>query len=449
MRLIVFSFWLLIVNATNVQDAFPILRESYVRELSSLFLAGWALIHSKDLRNSWYWLIGCALALYISVTVYRSMTYDLISQWKLLVRLLTCYAAAILIPVFFSKISDIRRLFLTCLGILTVLGMSGPIQEITGPIWWMNDPQSLANLMRGGHFRYASIFGDPNTVGIVGACLPLTILVFENRGMSGTLNHTALYCLIVTCSLVLVIVAMSFTGLTVLCLVAVCLFTLGNSITRTLVAVATLFGLLIGVALQIRSDKISTVLEFYLGGSHYEASSLIEAVSPHYIPHWNPVLIDLDYRLFAYLERNNTTALTLFGDSYDTVVPTLYFNPDGILAHNGYKEMYLAGGLLGLGLLLWFVGYGVRSAIRVLRESSNQSAENRGIMRAVACTYLVCSCIMIVYPIFHYPGVAALMWVAAGSLQAIHVNLDRKAKLGRVEILGGSAHGRTLAPLKA
>lgn len=423
MILFLFAFWILIVNVTNVQDAFSILKESYVRELSSLLLAGWAVIHKKDLRHKWYWVSGGCLAAYVVATVMRSDSYDLMTKWKLLVRLLTCYSAALFVPVFFTKLSEVKKVFVASLGILTLVSLSAPLQEITGPIWWMNDPESAAGQMRGGYFRYASLLGDPNVVGIIGACLPLAILVFEHRGMAGTATHVSLYCVTLLCSFMLVVVSMSFTGLMVLALSAACLLVFGNSVTRILVACGALVGGAAAVALEFKSEKISTVIDVYFGGAYYTASAALEAASPHYLPHWNPILIDLDYRLFGYLERNNTAATVFMGDSYDTVVPTLFFNPDGVLAHNGYKEFYLAGGLIGVGLLVWFVGYGFRHAIRVLRESASLSVNIRGFVRAVACTYVVCACVMIVFPVFHYPGIAALMWVSAGLLQVTQVQM--------------------------
>ena len=58
------------------------------------------------------------------------------------------------------------------------------------------------------------------------------------------------------------------------------------------------------------------------------------------------------WRLLEHLDINNTVGQVFFGSTYNVVTPAGYLNPNAIKSHNGYKEIYLAGGLTGLILYL-------------------------------------------------------------------------------------------------
>ncbi len=268
---------------------------------------------------------------------------------------------------------------------------------------------------RGGFARYLSIFGDPNVGAMCGALLPLVVVVLRDIRHWSRLAWLVVSGAVYIWAAAVVAYSVSQTALILLVSSLVASWWVDRDNRRWQ---ALQLGAIVAMSHFVFPDiieRISGILEnagasppsFYLSG-------------PGWLPQSSKLLRDLDFRLFAYLDLNDTPFKILFGSGYDMVVPSSYYNPLGILAHNGFKEIYLNGGLFGLGLYgLLFALTGAR-AVRIVRFVDLSPMFSRFI-QVVAITYFELLFVMFVFPVYHYTGIGVVFWGSVGLIHALNL----------------------------
>ncbi len=425
---LVFLFgWVVIQSTPFVQTIFPLYGTLRLREITAVALVLLAILQGRSRGDKKVWGLAYAVFLYVFITVARSDAYDLTTQLRLFTRLIIMFSFVPVIVAFIRTETDARQVFMFILLWCGLLALSGPLQEITGPIGWVNEDVDWALLHgRSGFARYLSVFGDPNVGAMCGGLLPLVTLTLSDGNRKPGLAWFVLTGIINVWAIALVAYSVSQAGL----------FLLASSLLSSWwidrehrwwqvlqIGVIVIMSLLV---IPDMGDRILGILEnagaeapnWYLSG-------------PGWLSQSTKLLRDLDFRLFAYLDMNDTISKILLGSGYNVVVPSSYYNPLGVLAHNGYKEIYLNGGLLGLALYgLLFVLTSIR-AIRIVRSASSLLASQRWMWAVVvACFQLLI--VMFTFPIYHYTGIGIIFWGCVGLIHAIYARFEMTSDASRV-----------------
>ena len=154
-------------------------------------------------------------------------------------------------------------------------------------------------------------------------------------------------------------------------------------------------------------NQAKDVFQLYTDKSQYT-----DLRTPGVLPHTSLIWINLDFRMFSYLGVNDTVAKVLFGSTYDVVTTGRNYNPNAILAHNSYKEMYLAGGLVHLSLFLILFGITARKSYYLIKHRRLLYDSLSGTTLCACLVYFVLLFIMFVFPLYHYPGIGQIFWIS-------------------------------------
>lgn len=410
----VFYGWILIVSLVNFQGIFPLYGTLHLREIASGALVLISLLNVRNARKySTLWMFAYAITVYTLFTVFRSDYYDFYTQLKLFARLIIFFLPVFAVPALVKSHSSARHLFLFATFVSSILALSAPLQELVGPI---PELYSVDNWEwdhgRAGFARYLSLFGDPNIGGMLGGLLPLTLLILEDKRKSTRARTFMLESLVWAVSIVLVSYALSFTGIVILGIATFIVLLTGEGFrVRRFLHLGMLS--LIALASPLSARLIGVIKSFLTPGEPV-VSPISTGLDLSYL------LADLSFRLFAYIDTNNTFGSIMFGSTYNVVVPNAHFNPLAILAHNGFKEIYLAGGLVGLSLYIALFVITALKAYHLLRSYRQLTDSIAGTALAAATTYLILVVVMWVFPVYHYNGIGIVFWISVGLVHAFY-----------------------------
>jgi len=419
LHIVLIVVWLLLINIPSLQVLFPFYKQLYLREILTVlvFIYGFSLGKKGAIRDPVYIAI---LLLIIIDTFLLSMfsgTLDVAFRFKLFLKSVVPIALMLVVPKYIYRESDLNKIYLFVIFSNLLLALTGPLQAVTGEFTklYLFETGSLANA-RGGMRRFNSILGDPNIGGIIGGLSPIIISTISRK-----LWKTKIMMFFT--GLIVLLMAQSFTGFISY------IFSLFVTVKRKKTFIIVLCAFLIfSVAITQTSSeysefvhgKVFAAIQLYTRANNFEreSDSLIDA--PGILPHSNRMLKDLDFRLFAYLNTNDTFEKILFGTAYNKVFTGTDHNPSGIKCHNGYKEMYLTGGLIQLFLYLTLF---VITAIKAKKIKANIRHLPESTKRIAMCaikTYVILLFIMLTFPIYTYPGVGQIFWVSICVINIIH-----------------------------
>lgn len=411
--------WIVVVSITGgLQAALPWLGSLYLREVLTAIVLFFFVAHPPSLKHRAILLLMYMFFVYTFVVVARSDTYSLVEQAKLFIRLIMFPLLTVSAIAFLSSMDRARRLFLSAFACLAILALSGALQLVIGAIPWLYPIDGLwLSAGRAGFGRYNSILGDANIGAIIGGLLPLAIIAFRGNSKHSKKSKFLVEVSIWTTSLTILASALSFTG-TVAFICATVIVVWSNTKRRyqTLGRIALV--LVCGIALNPEIvERIWGTLQFYVLGT----SSVDRLPSVAAFQSTNLAGSDINFRLFAYLDVNDTLFKILLGSTYNTVVPNSYYNATGILAHNSIKELYLAGGMLALVIFGGLLGITGRKALRLVRQGDRDEFEGYGgTILAIVCCFLLLAAISLFFPVIHYNGVGVLFWLTIGLINFIH-----------------------------
>lgn len=411
--LYVLLVWMLLVNVPMAQLIFPAIEKFYLREMASaciLCLMAFLAITHKLKKNSLFVMFMVIFADMFLVAL-ASASLDLSARLKMLVSMTILMSSIIVIPSFIKSDCDIRNLFLFTLFANGFLALTGPLQQVIGviPEFYPYPNWHLVNA-RGGVPRYISVLGDPNVGGMVGALLPFSLLVSYKKNNLWRL-------VVLGCSGFIVAFAQSLTGIALFLLSLSIITVFEKSFFKlyTILAILTIISFLfMPDIIFYQAEKLTSVFQLY---NTNRTSSSLEA--PGVLPHINLMFIDLDFRLFSYLDVNDTISKILFGSTYDVVALGAY-NPNAIKSHNSYKEMYLAGGLTQLGLFAILFGTIAVKAYRVIIHRRLLSSVLIGPAISASLIYFALLFVMFVFPVYYYPGVGQIFWVSVSVINLVY-----------------------------
>jgi len=132
---------------------------------------------------------------------------------------------------------------------------------------------------------------------------------------------------------------------------------------------------------------------------------------------------NLRYRLFENLDINDTVVKIIFGSTYNVAVPTGFSSSSAILPHNGYKEIYLVGGLFTLGLYLLMFVFTSKKMLFLIRNRRKLPEDYTGTALSVSFAYILLLLTMAFYPIYHSNGVGIVFWCSVGLINNIYDTL--------------------------
>ena len=415
-RMLFLYAWILVVSLSGLQSIVPMYSQLYVREIMTAILILLVLTAPVKRAPQALWGVACFVIMYTLVGVARSDLYGLARQAKLFVRLIMMMIPIFAVPVFARSWRDLRNVLLFAMFVGALISLSGPFQQVYGRIPWLYAGVGEWEWAHGraGFARYLSIYGDPNIGGMLGAILPISLIVLRNDKARSRPVRIAFETVIWAVSIVLVVGSMSLAATLVL-LMSMGLIWVADKKYRLRHIV--LVGVLAAMALAWSSvgDRLTGVLDTFLQPSSVRLPGVTYTQSLSHLES------DLEFRLFSYLDVNDTPLKVLFGSSYNVVVPSGYYNPSAILAHNGYKELYLAGGLVGLGLYLVLL---LVAANQICAIGPPRWLVSRPCCRysdRCSFTIFIFTVLMLFFPINHYNGVGIVMWTAIGVIFTFYV----------------------------
>lgn len=411
--LVVLYAWIVIVSLVSLQAILPFYGTLRLREAITVALLV-VIILGRYSRGQAV-LIGMAYAvlLYSLIVVSRSDLYGLADQIQLFVRLNMFFLLIVAVPLVIRTAEQARRLLLFTLVFAAIIALSAPIQERLGAFTWLYSEEKWGLFHgRGGYVRYLSFFGDPNVGGILGGLLPVSLLLGRRTTNRPPVGSFAMEIFVWSISLVLVAYSLSLTGLVVMTIITMITLWFGRDRrTRWLMQIG--FVILAGVVLM---PQVSNMLTAVVQRSTQPFSD----ISPVGAADANFIEGNLLFRLTADLDVNDTVPKLLFGSTYNVVAPSRSLNAQAILAHNGYKEVFLAGGLVGLGLFMAILGL---TAYRAYRLFTYRHTLPDPMPQAILCTTSVFGTLLLVmlfFPVYHYNGIGTLFWITAGLIHALH-----------------------------
>lgn len=416
--MVILYAWIIIISLAGLQNYIPFYASLHVRELATLTLLLVTVFKSHSRRYAFLWMLAFLIIFCIFITVFRSNIYEQSASIKLFVRLIMFFSLIIIIPIYIKTERTARNFFMFILVWNSILALSAPLQEISGQILWLSPDNWEWTHGRAGYARFLSILGDPNVGGMIGGLLPLSLLSLRNHIFKSRLQQFSLEIFVLSVSFLLVSYALSLTGLFIfLCSILITWwFSKGHRL-KELVQISLIMLIVILLVPDLSRRFVGTFQRFL-------KPSPQSMLGPSLLPRTNALMANLDFRLFGYLDVNDTAGKVLFGSTYNIVVPSSYFNSHAILAHNGYKEMYLAGGLLQLGLYLTlFTVTGVKG-YRLVRYRKALSRVLVGPALGSVFAFFILLGMMTTFPIYHYNGIGIVFWSVAG---LIHVISDRLA----------------------
>ena len=413
--MLVLFLWMFLVNTPSLQLLFPLYSTLYLRELATvLLLIFFVLGRRSQVFNTKIFVIFFAISLFTFVTVARSQSFSLAIQFKMLLRFLLYPLCIIVVPKFIRKDADVRTVFMVVLIINVVLALTAPLQDIIGVIPQLYAYEDLAfSTGRGGFARYHSMLGDPNVGGMIGGLFPLILLIEWPDG-----KHRRFFWQMIVwgISFLLVAYSQSMTAIFLL-LFSILIIGFHNSKPRYRKPLFLLLLLILAfIAIPDSWGRISGVFDTF---SSFRGHLV---AAPGIIPHSNWFLTNLDYRLFAFLDVNDTLQKILFGSTFDVAGFGGDYNPRAIMAHNAYKEFYIVGGLVLLWIFMILFGFTAWRGYRLMRHRTLLPDSLQGVAKAVTLIVWLLLAVMFTFPIYFYPGIGLLFWV---SVSLVHVIYDR------------------------
>lgn len=444
-RLIYLLFvWMLLVNIPSLQVIFPAFQQFYFREIATIFILLLLIVLAmgkKVRKNSviiWFILIF----LNTTLLVFISTSLDLLIRFKLLVSITILFSSIIIIPNFVTSANDIRKLFLFTLLINALLALTGPIQHIIGiiPELYPYENWHMVNI-RGGFPRYISILGDPNIAGMIGGLLPLSILAIKTK----YIHFWGI--IIMGWSILILVFAQSLTGMLLFAL-SISTIWLGKRELIKLYTILVVIALPVMISFILTPDLITTKWDQFTGVVHLYTGQVHNPYpdAPKILPQTRRIWMDIDYRLFSYIDMNDTVKKVLFGSTYDVVTTSTNYNPEGIVAHNSYKEMYLAGGLTQLGLYLFLFSITALKAYKLIKRRKQMEYSLVGSALSACIMYYFLLFVMFFFPVYHYPGIGQIFWVSVIIINIVHDKwlvraYKQSSKMGQARLLSMSEPG--------
>ena len=421
LHIVLIVVWLLLINIPSLQVLFPFYKYLYLRELFTVlvFIYGFSLGEKNAIRDPIYIAILWLIIINTFNLLMFSATLDVAVRFNLFLRLVMPLVLLLVVPKYIYREPDLNKILLFVIFSNLLLALTGPLQAVTGEITklYPSEDWSLANA-RGGLRRFCSILGDPNIGGVIGGLSPIFISTISRKLWK---TKTMMFFT----GLIVLLMAQSFTGFISY------IFSLFVTVKRkkTFIMILCVF-LIFSVAIIQTSSKYSefvdskafAAIQLYTRDNSFENASdpLIDA--PGILPHRNRMLKDLDFRLFAYLNTNDTFEKILFGTAYNKVFVGTDHNPSGIKCHNSYKEMYLTGGLIRLLLYLTLFAITAIKAKKIKANIRHLPESTKRIAMCAIKTYSILLLIMLTFPIYTYPGVGQIFWV---SICVINIIYDR------------------------
>ena len=420
-RMLILYAWIVIGSLIGIQDNFPVYSSLHLRELITVILIGALALSKHSRKHIKLWRSVSLVVLYAVLTVARSSNYDTSTKFRLFVHIIQLMLLVVAIPVFVHSLRDARRLFLFVLSFCAVVSLSAPLQGFIGPISWLTQDNWEWIYGRVGFARYLSVFGDPNVAAMIAGVLPLSLLAWRDHKLPAF--RSIIRDLIVwAISFLVVAYSLSFTGIILLVVSSVVVILLdrqhrfGTVISLSLIAILALY------VVPNVGDRFNGIIQrfskpadsiYSLLTTHLAADKLSSFGTTH-------LAADLEFRLLEYLNLNNTLDKVLIGSTYNVVTPGGYLNPSAVLAHNSYKEIYLAGGLVGLAVYLLLFAQTGRKAFWLIMNRKGAPESIRGTIAGASFIYLFLLLVMLTFPVYHYVGIGTVFWCTAGLIHLIY-----------------------------
>jgi len=402
--------WVLVFSMAALQDIIPFYQSLRLRELTTLVLLVGFLTSRSSTRQAGLRFSYALFVCYVFITAARSISYDIVDAGYLSFHVVQYSLLLLAVPTFARDWKQARAFLAFVLLVCVIGALIAPLQEVLGFFSWL-DPEWALQHGRAGFARYQSLFGDPNIAGMIGGLLPFFLFTLDaSRGrskMKYILTEVAVWSM----SVLLLAYSLSFTGILLFTASIVIRISMqGRKLLSVLeiCLIAALMWIVFPAEIQLRI--VGTIRRFFQPAALAAYSSTTTHLES-----------DVAWRLLEYWDLNDTAIKVLFGSTYDVVTPARYFHPSAILAHSGYKEMYLAGGLLGLGFFLVLLLPVAWKALRFIFSSKSLTEPLRGISLTASWMYLLLLGVMLGFPLYHYNGIGILFWCVAG---VIHVLYD-------------------------
>lgn len=249
--------------------------------------------------------------------------------------------------------------------------------------------------IRGDLVRYATIVGEPNVGGMLAVIAFSYGAVMPGRRWLAILlggSAVAFVFLSISKAAMLGMVVAVVAGLIVLS---------KDQLVRafTNVAMAGISGVLL-LQLLGSGAYFWVTIESVLGGIRGEPSALVDLASRQHVPQSTTngeVTALFNFVLGGSFVNVGSAAQEIRGPMAGVVLP-----------HNSYMELFLAGGGLLLGCVLFLMA----RAFANLWSSAKVSGEN--VDRCALLCLALLSCWMIVYPIIYEPVTGCLFWIIVG-----------------------------------
>lgn len=402
--------WVLVFSIAALQDIIPFYQSLRLRELTTLVLLVGVLTSRFSTRQVGFRFSYALFVCYVFVTAARSISYSIVQAGYLSLHVVQYSLLLLTVPTFARDWKQARSFLVFVLLVCVIGALTAPLQEVLGPFPWL-DPEWALQHGRAGFARYQPLFGDPNVAGMIGGILPLFLFTLNaSRGRSKTkyiLTEVAVWSI----SVLLVAYSLSFTGILLFAASIVIRISTQEKKLLSVIEICLIAALMwIVFPAEIQLRIVGTIQRFRQPTALAGYSSTVTHLEG-----------DVAWRLLEYWDLNDTAIKVLFGSTYDVVTPARYLHPSAILAHNGYKEMYLAGGLLGLGFFLALLLPVAWKALRFIFSNKSLTEPLRGISLTASWMYLLLLGVMLGFPLYHYNGIGIIFWCAAG---VIHVLYD-------------------------
>jgi len=408
--LIFLCIWIVVMGLSSLQRATSIYQSLMLREVFTVFLLFGLSLNIRSRKQLKLLVITYLIILYIALTVTRTTIYNSTEMVHITVRLVQYMILIVAVPAFIRSWQEARNLYIFLIFFCTLVSLTAPLQEITGPLplyetnWeWQHGRAEFA--------RYLSLFGDPNVAAIFGGVLPLSLFALQKkRGRKEKLKTILIEIAIWLASILVVAYSLSFTGIVLLVCSAVIRLLVERSSNASILRLGIV--MICGVAIFSTTvgDRIEGTIHRFLRPADFYAYS---SGSTH-------LFSQISWRLFYYLDVNDTIIKMFFGSTYDIVTPAGYINPNAIKTHNGYKEIYIAGGLIGLGLYMAIFLLTASKAMGIILRKRKIFMRLKGVALSTSWIYLLLLAVMFGFPLYHYNGIGIVFWITAGLIHVIH-----------------------------
>lgn len=408
--LIFLCIWIVVMGLSGLQRTTSIYQSLMLREVFTICILFGLSLNIRRRKQLKLIFVVSLIVLYISLTVARSTFYSTSEMVHIIVRLVQYMILVVAVPAFIRSWQEARNLFIFLMFFCTLVSLTAPLQEITGPLPWFETNWEWQH-GRAGFARYLSLFGDPNVAAMIGGVLPLSLFALQKKRGRKEFKISLVEIAIWLASILLVAHSLSFTGIVLF----VCSAIIRLSADRHGIASVLRIGIVVlflGIVFffTMAGDRVEGTIHRFLQPADYY---IYRSGSTH-------LFSQVSWRLFDHLDVNDTIIKVFFGSTYDIVTPAGYINPDAIKAHNGYKEIYIASGLIGLGLYMAIFALTASKAMGILLRKRKIFRHLKGIALSASWIYFLLLITMFGFPLYHYNGIGIVFWCVAGLIHVIH-----------------------------